>query len=173
MSPHRFFGSAAHPGPAHPYPTDNGTDDKDLDARIHAAELAVIERDERVQYNVREVFGHMRRHVGASLAVGAGVLLLAGLLRGRRHGKDARARSTRAPAPNSPLIYALGLLWPLLPEKFRRVVPRGVSEMLLGTVVPALGQWVSRRRKRTSVDAAKTGARGNGRPDDGVVSGEL
>lgn len=107
----------------------------DLDTRIHAAELAVIQRDESVRSGIRQIADNLRQHSGLGLAVAGGVLLLA-LRPGHRRAAGQPARASSAMARSLPLIYALEKLWPMVPVSLRKFVPPGIPELLFGFVLP-------------------------------------
>ncbi len=104
----------------------------DLDALIGAAENAVIERDERVSRAVREISRRVRRQAGVGAGVGAAVTagaLIARLLRRRVAGSGTAARGAS--------LGGLAKLWSMLPGELRRMLPRRISQLVIG-LLPAL-----------------------------------
>lgn len=126
--------------------------DADLDAQILSAELAVMERDQRVQAGVRQVAHRVRRHAGLGVAAGAAVLLLARAVFGRRH-RAAAADAAPAAGRNSGLIRALEIASSMLPGVSRRGLPHGIPALLLSIAVPALGRWLVQRRRQSETVA--------------------
>lgn len=125
----------------------------DLDKQIHIAEHEVIEGDERVQRGIRQLIVRVReqavQQLGFSLVVGAGALLLSRLLPRRSRGGastlSAHSAHPLRSAEGWSLAKTLALFWPMLLGGLRRAVPNGIPEMLVGMVLPVLGQLFHRR----------------------------
>jgi apolipoprotein D and lipocalin family protein len=127
------------------YPPDEKAD---LDTRIHAAELAVIKRDEDVRSGIRQITDNLRQHAGISLAVAGGILLLA-LRPGRRRTPGQPAMASSVMARSLPLVFALETLWPKLPASLRKLVPPGIPELLFGFVLPLFRRLFPGRKAET------------------------
>lgn len=129
----------------------------DLDTRIHAAELAVIRRDENVRSGIRQIADNLRQHSGLGLAVAGGIMLLA-LRPGHRHEAAQPAKASSAMARSLPLIYALEKLWPMVPVSLRKLVPPGIPELLFGFVLPIVHRLFPGRKADSGSPAAVEGA---------------
>lgn len=115
-----------------------------MDDLIHAAERAVIERDERVQYRVCELRTRARSKGTALLVFSAVGLVLSLLLPARRPQFDEGlpSRSLPSGARSSSLLRGIGLLLPFMPG----AVTRGsVSALLVRLLLPLVEQRLARR----------------------------
>ena len=118
----------------------------DLDAQIHAAEMAVVERDQRVRSGVDTLKERVMRKRGIALALaGGGALLLAGLWRARRSHKASVAPAAY-PSSSSTWLKAFGLMLPWLPGAAQWALPGGLQARLVRLALPMLGQLVAGRQ---------------------------
>lgn len=131
--------------------TSATTDDKPLSGaalnrRIQAAELAVVQRDERVRATALAIAQQTRQHAGRLLAlggVGLGSALLFGLLR-PTYVPPVEATSRARPGGSSLWSQALALMWPLLPLGLRSRASPAMVTLVSGLVLPIAG-WLFRR----------------------------
>jgi apolipoprotein D and lipocalin family protein len=122
----------------------------DLDARIRAAELRVIERDEQFRSRARAVLQQTQQALSPRrwklplVGVGAGLLVLWLLASRRRASARAMVGATTAPAspPASALPWTqlLALVWPLVPAHWRARVSPGTAAALTSVALPLLGR---------------------------------
>lgn len=137
MSHSAATGNTGQPAPDRPPPPEAC----DLDAQIRLAELAVIARDERVRRGFQQIAGRIRWRPGLGTAIGAVTMLFAALRPGRRHAVPTPAAA--AGTSRGALLFLLEALWPALPASWRNKLPRGLTELLFGVVLPTLGQLLS------------------------------
>jgi apolipoprotein D and lipocalin family protein len=117
----------------------------DLDARIRAAELRVIARDEQVRAQARALFERARGWLSARrlllpLAGGAAALWLS---RRRAQTPMGRIDAAHRPAqarPALPWTQLLALAWPLLPAAWRSRVSPATAAALASLALPLLGR---------------------------------
>ncbi|WP_263769550.1 lipocalin family protein [Propionivibrio soli] len=127
----------------------------DIDERIRAAELAVIARDERVREGVRTVKERVRSKGGIGLAIaGSGAVLLGRLLFSRHRGHPVRPGSRGRGSRLLGILGALSAFVPVLAGG--RAARGGLPALLLGMVMPAIGEWLA--RKRATASQAESGA---------------
>ena len=133
-----------------------------LDALIDAAERAVVERDLRVQGDIRGLRERLRTSVakraGIGLAVAAGGLVVGRMLWRRRRRPVGAVAATNPPparhAASSALwAHLLPLAWPLLPVGVRsRMSPR-TAAMVIGLALPMFAR-LSTAKPTTTVQSA-------------------
>lgn len=104
----------------------------DLDARIAAAERAVVARDQRVQRGARDVADRLRANWPVAVGVTLAVAFLLGRMVAHRNGRDVAGASglRTALGPDAPIWRMLPLLWPLMPRDLREKVPSGTVALL-------------------------------------------
>lgn len=125
----------------------------DLNTQIHAAELAVIKRDESVRYGVRQITDRLREHAGIGLAAGAGIMLF---ILGRARHRAAGEPATVSTGGGRGMLYAVESLWPMLPGSLRKLVPPGIPELLFGIVLPTFRRlFPGRQAPAGATEAAK------------------
>ncbi len=115
----------------------------DLEARIIAAEKAVIERDERSRGRADEIVAHVRTRTVSTVAIGlaaaAGAFVLARLVRRVSRPKvSSSLAGAPAPGPLSWAIRLAALIWPVLPLSLRSRLPPGAAPMLAALGLPLL-----------------------------------
>lgn len=125
--------------------------DADLDARIEAAEAALIARQRRLVAGA-ETLGRRARRAASPwrLAASGLAVLLAGtaLWRVLKTGPATVPPSARVPPPVGgdaaalPWASLLGLLWPLLPARWRDRTSPATAAAVLGVGVPLLQKWM-------------------------------
>jgi hypothetical protein len=134
----------------------------DLDARIARAELAVIERDERIRRRthavVRRAKSDVARHAGTGLALGAGLAAFVWWLRRERRGQAAaEPAAAPVPPPAGPglwetlarelglsLTSLLPMIWPYMPRALRRHVQPQTAAAMLGVLAPFVARLLRR-----------------------------
>lgn len=137
--------------------------DDDLDARIARAELAVIERDERIRRRtdalVRRAKADVARHAGTGLVVGVGLAaFIWWMRRDRRAQAAAGPAAAPAPQPAGPSMWemlarelglslssVLPMLWPYVP----RAVRRYLNPQTAGAVLSFLAPFIARLFRRS------------------------
>ena len=154
-------------------PARTAGDDGDLDARIAAAERAVIERDASVRLSVHALLDAGRRKAGVGLAIGIAIVAVGGLLL----LKFLLSRGDREPARRSasPTVmpYVLGLLGPLVARALRpdgARSPRGGEDPLLGLILPSLGFLFNRRAPADAPVQVGTATADNPQPPIPAIS---
>ena len=115
-----------------------------LDDQIAAAEMAVAERDQRVQLRARQVADRLVDHWPVTLGLTLVASFLLGRLlspRGHRDNRDTPAPSpTRAaPAPQAPIWRVLPLLWTLAPAHLRARLPSGTVALIANVASTLFG----------------------------------
>jgi hypothetical protein len=136
--------------------------DEDLDARIARAELAVIERDERIRRRtdalVRRAKADVARHAGTGLAVGVGLAALIWWIRRDRRAQAAAApAAVPAPQPAGPGVWEMlarelglslstvvPLLWPYVPRTVRRYLNPQTAGAMLSLLAPFIARLFRR-----------------------------
>lgn len=124
----------------------------DLDTRIRAAEEALVARERRLLDGI-DSLGRRVRHAASPwrLAASGVAVLLAGttLWRVMRPGPSAPVQVHGVPpahggvdAGGLPWVGLLGLLWPLLPARWRSRTSPGTVAAVLGVGVPLLQKWL-------------------------------
>lgn len=108
-----------------------------------AAEMAVIERDERIRQRAGAVVAQVRTRTGSVLGVAlaaAGVALLLARLVRRVNRPPAASALAGAPAPGplSWVIRIAALIWPFLPLSLRSRLPPGAAPLLAALGLPLL-----------------------------------
>lgn len=135
-------------------------EEMDLDAQIFQAELAVIERDERMKHNIREIKDRLSRKGRLSLMLaGAGVMILARLLSAPQGAPPASAPMEGR--RRSSLLKVLALLLPLLPGAARGAAPAargGLPALLLSAALPMLQRLYERYRRPAQKESMQTSA---------------
>lgn len=127
-----------------PYIPEDVDPDNDLDARILAAEKAVIARDERVRRQANALVQGVRARTGSSLVIGAaaatGVFLVSRLLRRLRPARNMPQVQVPPPGLLSRLLGLAALIWPLIPPGLRARLPPGAAPLLAALGLPLLTQ---------------------------------
>lgn len=135
----------------------------DLDARILAAEHAVLVRDQRVRRDAGAFAALLRVRTRNGARVAA-VAAIAPFLAGWFMARGAR-RSRRDGEPRPPRLAEahwaglVPLLWPLLPRAMRSKVSPGVASFVTGLGLPLVAQGLAKRAERRRAAAADDGAR--------------
>lgn len=133
----------------------------ELDAQIRAAELAVIQRDERVRRRIDVVQERIQRKGSVGLALGGlaggAAWLLARLWRARHKPHPPVPVADPPQSTGSPLLKALALLLPLLTGAARRGLPGGTPAGLMAMALPMVGQFVTARRAQGARRASLAG----------------
>jgi apolipoprotein D and lipocalin family protein len=109
----------------------------ELDARIFAAEQAVIERDERLRHHARTLTRRLRRFtrgMGGSLALAGASMLLSRLLIRR----GAPARPSDGHEPLWPRMLAF--VWPWMPGALRERVSPATAALVIELLQPLLAR---------------------------------
>ncbi|HEY6133901.1 MAG TPA: lipocalin family protein [Rubrivivax sp.] len=125
----------------------------DLETRIAQAELAVVQRDQRIRKASRDVVARVesltQRFLGPGLMTSAAAAALAGwsFLRRRPAAGGGAAENV---AKSAPWLTLLPVVWPMLPAQWRRFVSPGTAAAVLGVALPVLGAlWPARRPVQT------------------------
>lgn len=137
--------------PTKPPPMNVPPPDADLDQRIQAAEQALVARERRLLEGI-DTLGRRVRHAASPwrLAASGVGLLLAGTVLwrmvrpapGPAHGlPPAHAAGD---AGGLPWVGLLGLLWPLLPARWRNRTSPGTVATVLGVGLPLLQKWLQK-----------------------------
>lgn len=138
--------------PTKPLPMNALPPDADLDDRIIAAEQALVTRERRLLDGI-DTLGRRVRHAASPwrLAASGVAVLLAGtaLWRVLRPGPSGPVRMHGVPPPHGgadagglPWVGLLGLLWPMLPARWRDRTSPGTVAAVLGVGVPLLQKWL-------------------------------
>lgn len=135
--------------------------DGDLDARILAAEHAVIERDRRVRDNAAHLATRLResaRYSGRIAAVaafgsfGLGWWMARGNSRPPPPSGKERAIERHTPAlAQAPWAGIVPLLWPLLPLEVRSRMNPGLASFITGLGLPMIARYLGRRQARATL----------------------
>lgn len=124
----------------------------DLEARIRAAEQALVARERRLLDGI-DTLGRRVRHATRPwrlAASGVGVLLAGtALWRVLRPGSSGPAHVQGVPPAHGgadtgglPWVGLLGLLWPMLPARWRDRTSPGTVAAVLGVGVPLVQKWL-------------------------------
>jgi apolipoprotein D and lipocalin family protein len=135
-----------------------------LEARILAAEMRVIEGDQRLQLDLQnwgrqttQVFAPRRLLSSATGPLALGLVALAGFFGWRRRG--GAAQQAAPPVGHAPqhaqaggaadlVLRLLPMAWPLLPARWRARVSPAAASTLLGLALPVLGGLLASRPSR-------------------------
>jgi hypothetical protein len=138
------------------HPSDGGPD---LDARILAAEHAVLVRDQRMRHEA-VVFGDLLRtrvHSSARIAAAAAIVpfLLGWLMaRNKRRAQPVSDRPRhRHSLVDAPWAGLVPLVWPLLPERLRSRVSPGLASFLTGIGLPLIARHTAKRAEQKAAAA--------------------
>lgn len=118
----------------------------ELNSRIDAAELAVVQRDERVRATTRALGQQTKQHAGRLLAlggVGLGSALLLGVFK-PSYLPPVEATGRSRPGGSSLWSQALALMWPLLPLGLRSRASPAMVTLVSGLVLPIAGRLFRR-----------------------------
>lgn len=127
----------------------------DLDARILAAEHAVLVRDQRLRGEFRDFADQLRersRYFGRIAALaGAGAFALGWLMARRApRSSSTRPHDQRPREPSLAELPWAGLVplaWPLLPQALRSRIGPGLASFLTGIGLPLLAKLLARRAR--------------------------
>jgi apolipoprotein D and lipocalin family protein len=122
----------------------------DLDARIRAAELRIVERDEQFRSQVHELLQQTRQSLSPSRLklplIGVATSLAALWWAGSRRRAAAPALHMGA-APHAarshsvvPWTQLLALAWPMVPARWRERISPGTAAALASVALPLLGR---------------------------------
>jgi apolipoprotein D and lipocalin family protein len=123
----------------------------DLDARIRAAELRIIERDEQVRSQAQQLLHRAQQTVspqrlkvpliGIAAVAALGVVWL--VSRSRRSAQPAQAgagHNAVASRPALPWTQLLALAWPLVPAHLRARISPATAAAVTSVALPLLGR---------------------------------
>jgi apolipoprotein D and lipocalin family protein len=136
----------------------------DLDTQILQAEMRVIERDQRLQRELRS-WGERVKHLASPrrlLSSATGPLALAGVaVAGFLGWRTLHSHSPNASGPSAPfatrlrrggmadlMLRMLPLAWPMLPSRWRTRVSPATASTALGFALPLLGSLFGSRPRR-------------------------
>ncbi len=154
----------------------------DLDARILAAEHAVIERDRRVRDGAGRLVAKLRdstRHsariaaFAAAGSFGLGWLIARGTLGSRRRPPTGKERAIQRHMPalaDAPWAGIVPLLWPLLPLAVRSRISPGLASFVTGLGLPLVARQLGRRKARAELRQEQQQRRAEARGGNGAAT---